>query len=383
MTIGYVHVGAPEHGVSRYGRLLAAEARTRGGLRVLERELALTGDPAIERQRIEELGTQLAGADVVHLQYNSQSTNGVWGAEWQPLRRLRLLARSVRVPLVVTLHDVCTLPPLSARALLRHPTQQVPAARRRAPQYATLQWLRRRAARLLVCSQHERVRAVARHARVIVIPHFVERRELPTSNAEAKAALGLNGKRVVTLLGYIHQRKGHALLIDALAELPSDVVAVFAGGTPQADDSFLRSLWSRAAERGVTDRLHVTGFVPDEELTPYLAATDLAVCPFRSMSASGSLSTWIAVERPILASDLPQIAEYNALEPGVIRTFNPWTASSLARAIRTALDADQANGREARSRLRSQLLLPSIVDRHVEVYRCVGQGFSPDKLGDQ
>lgn len=369
MTIGYVHVGAPEHGVSRYGRLLAAEARTRRALRVLERELPLTGDPEIERQRIVELGTQLAGADVVHLQYNSQLTNGVWGAAWEPLRRLRLLARSVRAPLAVTLHDVCTLPPLSAREILRDPVQGVRTTRLRAPQYVTLQWLRRRTARLLVCSEYERARAGARHPRVTVIPHFVERRELPTSTGAAKAALGLEGKRVVTLLGYIHQRKGHALLIDALAELPADVVVVFAGGTPQADDSFLRSLWSRAAERGVSDRLRVTGFVPDEELTPYLAATDLAVCPFRSMSASGSLSTWIAVERPILASDLPQIAEYNTLEPGVIRTFTPITASSLAQTIRAALDVDPSNGCEARSRLRAKLLLPSIFDRHMKVYR--------------
>lgn len=369
MTIGYVHVGAPEHGVSRYGRLIAAEARTRGALRVLERELHLTGDARIERQRIVEAGQQLAGVDIVHLQYNSQLKSGVWGAGWWPLRHLRLLAHTARVPLVVTLHDVCNLPRLSARDLLRHPVEGVRSARQRAPQYVMLQWLRRRASRLLVCSQHERTRAGARHRRVVVIPHFVERRERPVSPDAAKAALGLERKRIVTLLGYIHQRKGHALMVDALAALPQDIVAVFAGGTPQSDDSFLRWLWTRAAERGVADRLRITGFLADDELARYLAATDLAVCPFRSMSASGSLSTWLSVECPIVASDLPQIAEYNALEPGAIRTFSPGIASSLANAVCAALDAGPEDRHRARARLRCQLLLPSTFDRHMDVYR--------------
>ena len=46
MKIGYVQVGAPWHGVTRYGRLLAAAARERADLIVLECEVELSGTGA-------------------------------------------------------------------------------------------------------------------------------------------------------------------------------------------------------------------------------------------------------------------------------------------------------------------------------------------------
>ena len=62
-------------------------------------------------------------------------------------------------------------------------------------------------------------------------------------------------------------------------------------------------------------------------------ASHLAGCPFEMLSASGSLSTGVSLGRPILASDLPQIAEYNRIEPGAIKTFQPYTSEALAAAI--------------------------------------------------
>jgi len=119
---------------------------------------------------------------------------------------------------------------------------------------------------------------------------------------------------------------------------------------------------------GVADRFRITGYLPEHELNRYLAATSLAVCPFRDASASASLSTWISAARPILASSLPLIAEYNALEPDAIRTFHPYTAASLADAIRAALDRDSDAEDQRVARLRERLLAPAILDRHVEAY---------------
>lgn len=366
MTIGYVHVGAPEHGVSRYGRLLAAEARKRRDLQVIECEVLLTGEPRADRQRAADAGRQLSRADVIHLQYNNQLTGSVWGSRWRQLIHLRAFAHAARVPIVATLHDVYAVPPARRLSWLRHPREQFRKTRRVAPQVWTLRWLQRRASRVLVCSDEERTRVGRRVHRVI--PLFVEERDLRPESS-AKAALGLSGRRVVTLLGYIHRRKGHDLIVDALAALPEDLVIVFAGTSPEPDSPFVRSLLASARANGVAKRLRITGFLPDDELDRYLAATDLAVCPFRRLSASGSLSTWISALRPILASDLPQIAEYNAAEPGAIRTFRPYTVSALAEAICAALEAGPEDTRDPLVRLRARLLLPAVFDQHLEVYR--------------
>ena len=48
-------------------------------------------------------------------------------------------------------------------------------------------------------------------------------------------------------------------------------------------------------------------------------------------------ANWISLARPILACDLPQIAEYNIIEPGVIKTFQPYTTESFAEAIKQEL----------------------------------------------
>ena len=251
--------------------------------------------------------------------------------------------------------------------MARHPISQIRRMSAIAPPWATLRWLRRQASALFVSSEEECRRLEPPHSRVRVIPHCVERRELTESAEEARSALGLRGRRVVTLLGFIHERKGHRLLIEALAALPSDVVAIAAGGHAPAS-ALIPSLLALAQARGVADRFRITGYLPEHELNRYLAATSLAVCPFRDVSASGSLSTWISAARPILASSLPLIAEYNALEPDAIRTFHPYTAASLADAIRAALDRDSDAEDQRVARLRERLLAPAILDRHVEAY---------------
>jgi glycosyltransferase involved in cell wall biosynthesis len=383
LMIGYVHAGPPHHGVNRYGRLLAAEIANRPDVCIVECDLQLQGPPPEEQTQIAAAAARLRAADVVHVQYNNQRIGSVWGQGWRQLVNLRLFARTVARPVVVTVHDVYPLLPHGSIA--HRPLRAVRTVVGAAPQLLTRTWLRRNAAQLVVCSHEERRRLTDDEARVQVIPHFVEPRLTHVSSAEAKAALGWSGNRVITVLGYIHRRKGHALVVDVLSELPEDVIAVFAGAPVPTDPAVVDRLRARAAARGVAHRLHVTGFIPESQLHLYLMATDVAVCPFAQLSASSSLSTWISAARPIVASNLPQIAEYNALEPGAISTFDPYTASALAKAIGGALERD---GRELDSGvagLRTRLRLSTIADSHLDSYRDVmrrsGSAAAPRGVG--
>ena len=367
LTVGYLHAGAPEHGVSRYGRLLAGEARARGDVHVIECNLTLTGAWRHDRLQIQQAARELAPADVIHVQYNSQRLGSVWGMGWHQFANLFQFSSIMRVPIVATLHDVYPIPPMGA-ALRRHPIRFV---RELGAQTMSLYWLRRRSARVFVSSQEERARVSPIVPRVSVIPHFVERRNIRCSQDEAKATLGLTGKRVLTLLGYIHGRKGHRIAIDALAELDDDFVLVCAGGPVPSRTDIVPELLRLAESRGVSARVRVTGWLSEEELERYLVASDVGVCPFTSLAASSSLSTWISVPRPIVASDLPQIAEYNALEANAVRTFRPYTPHELASAIRLAFNERRSETSPAIARLRERLLLPTVTARHLEVYRDV------------
>jgi glycosyltransferase involved in cell wall biosynthesis len=363
MQIGYLHLGPEEHGVTRYGALLAAAARNAGELTVRECQVKLTGDDARDRRSLADAARELSAADLVHVQYNNQLTGSIWGPGWKQVSNLWEFTRALRRPFVATLHDIYGAPwhGRSVKGILGRIQHAI------TPHSIALRQLQRSARGLFVCSMEER-RRLSSDRGVTVIRMFVEARELSQSAEAARTALGFGGRRVVTLLGYIHGRKGHRLLIEALAQLREDVVAVLAGGPVRQDTAIVNDLIALAERLGVADRVRITGYLAEEELNSYLAATDLAVCPFKDVSASASLSTWISATRPLLASDLPLIAEYNALEPGSIRTFHPYSSDALAAGIRDALEAD-AGPAQAVARLRDRLILPSMLAHFVTAYQ--------------
>ena len=356
LRLGYLHLGPPRYGLSRYGRLLANEAR-RHGTEVVESTLELTGGWRHDRASLLAAARHLARADVVHVQYSHLAQRSVWGSGWRRLSNLSAFFRRSGPPVVVTIHDSYAL---SSR----------PSWRRSLPDEVALRWVVRAARAIFVSSQEERRRLLPSvpHDRILVIPHFVEERAISLDASAAKRELGLNGLKVVTLLGFVHNRKGHHLLLDALSYLPHDVFLVFAG-EPLGDAAAVRQVHDRVARHH--DRVRLTGYLPDEELNRYLAATDIAVCPFRHMSASGSVATWISARKPILASDLPQIGEYNDLAPGAIATFTPYTPAGLAGGISELLQRDPAASRSAVARLAEALSLPRMFDKHMTSYMAV------------
>lgn len=396
MRIGFLHLGPPKHGVCRYGRLLAEEVRRCQGVEVTEAAVELSGRTRADRREISAAAQTLSNADVVHLQYDTQPMGSIWGQGTRQLGNLRAFADACRPPLVVTVHS--TRPIASWRTLAKGVFGRRRKGRRRrrrrgpvAPMRSRVtRWGRlafnladlervllravgERAERLLVCSDEEARRVFARYPaardHVQVIPHFVETRSLPEDRDRVRRELGLEEATVLTLSGYLHERKGHRLLIEALADLPGHTIAVFTGEASAGWSWYVDELAALARALGVHDRVRFTGYLSEADLDRYLVATDLAICPFESLAASGSLSSWIAAGRPILASDLPQIAEYNRIAPGAIAIFSPYTAAALGSSIRACLARGDADDLQPLVRLRDHLSLPQIAALHVKAYR--------------
>ncbi|MGG6269239.1 glycosyltransferase [Leptolyngbya sp. AN03gr2] len=376
MRIGYLHIGAPQHGIYRYGRLLAAEARSRSSLEVIEAAVTLTGSRSQDRSALIQAAKTLSQADVIHFQYN----RAIWGESWKQLRHLTVFLNHCSRPLIVTLHDIF-YPPSSTtlfqqyrsnpssvkitdltRAMLRDQLS---------PNILALQKVIERSQIALVCTQEEARRLSDRvqGSKVQIIPHFVEARTPQMSRTEARKALELEEFTVITLLGFIYSGKGHQLLIQALPHLPAQVKLVFAGGVSSGHEEYFQDLMRLAEKEGVSDRIRVTGYLSEEELERYLLATDLAICPFRQTSASGSLSTWISVARPILASNIPQVQEYNQLQPGAISTFEPYTSGAIRAAIQQHLTLLQPDSNAEALKLSQQLHISKIFDRHLLHYQ--------------
>jgi len=389
-TIAYLQVGPPEHGISRYGRLLAAEARTRPGTAVLEQAISLESlRDSDERRLLSDTLRQLSTADLIHIQVSLYGET-TWGRAWQSLPRLRMFHRMCRAPIIVTLHDANRLEALGSRSL--HFSVAVasleiaknivrPLVRRhQAPGLRSVwdidwlsplfiaHWVFRHARRVVVFSAAEEaaVRRMYDAVNLRRIPHFIERPSLSLRHPHRDPG----AIRLLIVPGFIFRGKGHDLLIEAMPSLP-DVEVVFVGGPSlgESGSQESRRLLELARSRGVGHRLRVTGYLPEPAYQQYLAAADLAVCPYDpGKSASGSLSSLISAGCPILASDIPLIAEYNALAPGAIHTFTPQTPTALALAIRKLLDAPRGKLAQGLAPLADHLSISRIYDRHLDVY---------------
>jgi glycosyltransferase involved in cell wall biosynthesis len=350
LRVGFLHVGRAHSGLRRYGAILAAEAAWRADLEVIESD---AGGRDAGWSELRAAAVRLRAADVVHLQWKA--------ADWDPrfggIPRLELVRQALRRPLVVTLHDVFV--------------PQGRWARRFSPAGLGLRRLAQVAASLVVHSEDERRRldGLAAAAKVEVVPHFVEVRDALPDRAAARAALGVSDRRVVTLLGTITKRRGHRLVIDAMASLPADVMALFVGSSIEGRDHVRRDLEAHAVRVGVADRVRFLGYLPEADLEQVLVSTDVALCPFRIMSASGALATWISAGRPIVTSDLGPFRELMALAPGALHPFAPYEAGALASCIGETLELATDEPHPPVAALARRLATPRIMDRYLGLYR--------------
>lgn len=118
---------------------------------------------------------------------------------------------------------------------------------------------------------------------------------------------------VVGVLGFVHPGKG---IEDVIDSVPPGTLVRAIGTTAAGHDADARALRERAVARGV--RFELTGYVPDSELAGQLEAVDVPVCPHLHVSASGSLSTWIAHGRRPLVVDGPYMREIDERWPGIV-----------------------------------------------------------------
>ena len=158
----------------------------------------------------------------------------------------------------------------------------------------------------------------------------------PRPRLAAKLALGVTGPLVVSL-GALIPRKGHALVIEAMAEVPGATLLI-AGAGPEA-----ARLAALVARLGLTGRVRFLGNVPHAELPALLAAADVMAL---ASASEGLANAWIeamACGTPVVAPDVDGARE--ALDrPAAGRLLAERTPAAIAAAIRAILADPPAPG---------------------------------------
>jgi len=152
----------------------------------------------------------------------------------------------------------------------------------------------------------------------------------PRDRARSRAALGLaEDVPVLACVGALIPRKGQALAIAALAELPADAVLLIAGIGP--DEGSLRR---QAADLGLTERVRFLGPVPNGDLPGVLSAADVFVLPSASEGLANAWVEALACGTPVVTTPLPGAREIIVAEAqGRLVEREPGAIAAAVRAI--------------------------------------------------
>ncbi|MBI4230540.1 MAG: glycosyltransferase family 4 protein [Planctomycetes bacterium] len=190
--------------------------------------------------------------------------------------------------------------------------------------------------------------------KVVVVPNgvasiFFEHRD----RARARERFGMGIDQLwLCFAGGLYPWHGVDLVVEALAKLPPKADSVhfmIAGDGPEQE-----ALQRRAAELGVSHRIHWIGRVTHEEIPDLLAAADMGCMLFRPVrSIAGAplkLVEYLTAGLPVLVSDVPGCREA-VLETGAGILVDRPSPDSVAEAIaRFAEDPGMWRSRAERAR---------------------------------
>ncbi len=164
----------------------------------------------------------------------------------------------------------------------------------------------------------------------------------PSGREAARAALQLSadgeGRRfTLASVGHLIERKGHDLVIGALAELP-DVDLLIAGAGPE--EGALRRL---AASLGVAERVRFLGAVPQARLREVYAGVDALVLASSREGWANVLLEAMACGTPVAASNVWGTPEVVA-SPEAGELMPERTAAGVAEAVRRLRAAPRDRG---------------------------------------
>ena len=201
-----------------------------------------------------------------------------------------------------------------------------------------------------------------------VIPHGSFEKPRFLNKSECKRKLNLQGKTVMTILGFVTPKKGHDLVIPLLPQIDQNVQLLIAGGPQTAEDALYLEKLKKLAERyHCLDRVTFTGYLP--ELSAVVNATDIAILPYRTVTDSGILHLLISFRVPTIASDLKAFKEAYQ-EYGCIELFKSEDPQDLLMKIQSLLsDQQRRDSLKAKCEdMWNATKWSSIAEKHVETY---------------
>ena len=141
----------------------------------------------------------------------------------------------------------------------------------------------------------------------------------PAAVAEFRAEHGLGDRPVVLLAARLSGSKGAGQLVEAMAQVPGDAVAVLLGNNP----AYQEKLTKQAAQHGIAERVRFLGWLNPPAVKLAYHASDLVVAPSTYPDPFNlTLIEGMACGKPVIGS------AFGAAYRNQSRTARPATSST-------------------------------------------------------
>ncbi len=182
----------------------------------------------------------------------------------------------------------------------------------------------------------------AEPGKITVIPNGVDTdRFRPLDQAACRQQLGLPADRpIVISVGYLLERKGYHLLVDAVAHLREtypDLLTLIVGGVARWGQDYTEQIEARIAAHGLHEHVRMVGPRPPEELPQWYGAADLFALLTSREGCPNALLEALSAGLPAVATrigQIPQVLEREGL--GILLPER--SAAAGAEGIRQALE---------------------------------------------
>lgn len=193
-------------------------------------------------------------------------------------------------------------------------------------------------------------------ARIAVVPPGTEQADKAADSGAASRPGCADGVPQLLSLGTLTPRKGHHLLIGALAALADLPWRLVLAGNDSRDPACAAALRAAVADAGLAGRVTFTGELDEAGLAPLWAASDLFVFPSLHEGYGMAAAEALARGLPVVTTTAGALAE--VVPPAAGALVPPGDAAALAAALRPLLADPGVRAAAARAAAAAGTLLP-------------------------
>ena len=370
MKIGMLTSASERCGISDYSAGLASGLRKIVDLTVVPVwDCAEPWDQYLLRS-----SSALNDSDVVHIQHEYS----FWGSALPGRNKFFEQASSIKRPIVMTAHTLnpaaqvlgLDLPGSFLRKSAKRALSMLPSYRK-VIERDTFQV----ADRIIIHDPDAALELKSRgvpEERIRIIPMGAPVADPGPGAADAfRSRFGLQARRLIVVFGFVRPGRGYEDAMKILPALGPDVTLVIAGGAQtEMQQVYMDSLVAQVDALGLSSRVVITGFLPDDMVSGAMQAADVALCSQEAGAGSYSVQVALAYGRPIVASDLPCFT-YPEQTHGCLVTFKRADSRDMAaKLIAVLADPGLSAGLSARaSQYAAEHTWDKIAEKTLEVYR--------------